>query len=147
MVDDFEEGLIKEIDKIMDNVADDLFNNSQDNLLRKHIKDFKSGRSKEVITTDRGGLLKSGNVRRKLLDKTVIYTAPYGPDVEYGSVISTATADELRPWVKRKLLKGKGSKEQVERIARNIARALREKGQAPDPFLRPAMEKTLKRFK
>lgn len=139
-MDDNERELLQAIDKELDNIADQIFNQSQENLVRPHIKEFNSGSKKRVITTDTSALLQSGNVERKFLDKTIVYTAPYAEDVEEGNPAPRIDEAEIRAWVKRKVLKGKGTKTHVDRVTRKIIAGLRKRGQSPDPFLRPAME-------
>ena len=45
-----EDVILGELDKFMDVVADRILELANDNLLRPHIKIFKSGKTKEVIT-------------------------------------------------------------------------------------------------
>lgn len=142
-----EDVILKEIDRVMNDVIDRVFQLSQENLVRLHTKQFKSGRSMSIITTDTGNLLKTGNVNRKFLDKEIVYSAPYAEDVEFGSSGREVKAEELTKWVRRKVLKGKGSKGKVMFVAKNIARSLRARGQAPDPFLQPAAFQAQSEFK
>lgn len=135
-----EDIILNEIDKQMDVVVDRIFSRSQENLLRPHVKVFKDGTSKDVITTDTSNLLKTANVNRKFLEKTITYPAPYASDVEKGNAGKVVTERELESWVRRKVLKNQGTKAQIRRTTRNIAKSLRERGQAADPYLQPAID-------
>ena len=143
MVDQFERAILEAIDEKMDDIANEIFRDSQLNLVRKHPKTFKSGKKDNSHqTSDTGALLKSGNINRRFLEKTIVYSAPYAADVEFGTTTSSVTVEKLLPWVKRKVLKNKGANDsQVRRVAQRIADSLKARGQAADPFLRPALEK------
>ncbi len=142
-----EQVIAKEIDKKMDDFVDRIFQLSQENLTIRHPKVFKDGSMKDVITTDTGTLLKMGRVEKRFLNKTVAYPAPYAADVEFGNDGVPVNPKELETWVRRKLFKNKPAKDStVERVARNIAKSLGERGQSQDPFLRPAISQAIKEF-
>ena len=142
-----EEVIAKEIDKKMDDFTDRVFQLSQENLTIKHPKLFKDGSTKDVITTDKGTLLKTGRTDKKFLNKTIIYAAPYASDVEFGNDGIPVNPKELEIWVRRKLFKNKPAKDStIMRVANNIAKALGERGQAADSYLRPAIEQATQEF-
>ncbi len=138
---------MQEVDKFMDIVADRIFQLSQENLVKPHIKDFKSGRSKTIITTDTGNLLKTANINRNFLKKEIVYPAPYASDVEFGNSGIQVMPEDLMKWVRRKLFKGKGKESTVLKTAKNIAEALALRGQSPDPYLSPAISQAKMEFK
>ena len=145
---EFEQAFLEELDKKMDEITDRIFQLSQENLVEPHVKVFKSGKSKTVITTDSGFLLKSGNVNRQFLKKQIVYPVPYASDVEFGNNGFQVEPEELFKWVGRKLLKGKGTEAQVKRTATNIlANSLAERGQSSDPFLQRAVSQAKMEFK
>ena len=141
-----EQVIEKEVDKIMNDFVDRTFLLSQENLTIGHTKTLKDGSVIDVITTDKGTLLKTGRVQKKFLEKTIIYPAPYAEDVEFGNNGIQVQPKELELWVRRKLFKGEASDSTVKRVAFNIAKSLGEKGQAADPFLRPAISQAKKEF-
>lgn len=143
-----EDIVIDEIDNIMNDFADRIFELSQDNLTKRHSKKFKSGNSKTVITTDVGTLLKTGNINvNEKLEKTIVYPVPYASDVEFGNNGKEVDIKNLGKWVKRKLLKNKEkSPLKILRVTKNIAKTLRSRGQSPDPFLKPAITQALNEF-
>lgn len=133
-----EDVILGEIDKFMDEVVDRIFQLSQENLVNPHTKEFKSGKSETVITTDTGNLLRSGNVNRSFLEKNIVYSAPYASDVEFGNAGIRVNPEDLIKWVRRKVLKNKDEKK-ARSVAVSIANALERRGQSPDPFLEPAI--------
>ena len=142
-----EEVIATEIDKKMTDLNDRIFQLSQENLTRRHPKIFKDGTMKDVITTDKGTLLKTARTDSKFLNKSIIYSMPYSSTVEFGSDGTPTNPKELETWVKRKLFKNKPAKDStIKRVAENIAKSLGERGQAQDPFLRPAIDQALAEF-
>ena len=118
----------EEILKFINNIADEIFAESQQNLVR----DGK---------IDTGTLLKSGNINRLKDGAEIVYIAPYADDVEFGRLPgSMPPSDRLEKWVRRKLgvdrSKSKG-------VAFAVARAIKERGIQPAPYLRPAADKVL----
>ena len=113
--------------------------------MRPHEKTFKSGRTKTIVTTDKGTLLTTANVNKtRILDKTIIYPVPYATDVENGNDGKEVTAEQLEKWGRRKLYKGKAKPKAVKMAAKDIADSLRSRGQSADPFIRPAVEAVTK---
>lgn len=142
-----EQVILERIDKEMDDFIDRVFFLSQENLVRLHDKQFKSGVRKKVITTDTGNLKKTANVNRQFLDKEIVYPAPYASDVEFGNGGKNVKAESLVKWVRRKLFKGRGSERQIFKTAEDIARGLKRRGQSADPYLLPAFEQAKTEFK
>jgi hypothetical protein len=139
-----EEVVLGEIDKFMNKVADRIHQLANDNLLRPHIKVFKSGKSEEVITSDTFNLGKTSNVNRRFLEKDVIFPAPYAEDVEFGNAGKVVKPEDLHKWVRRKL--GIRKESEIKRISINIAKSLAERGQSPDPYLQPAIAQAKMEF-
>ena len=142
-----EDVVLQEVDKFMNEVADRILQLSNENLIEPHIKVFKSGEKKTVRTSDTFNLARTSNVNRSFLKKDVVFPAPYASDVEFGNNGFPVRPEELFKWVRRKLLKGKGSEATVKRISTNIANSLAERGQSPDPYLQPAIDQAKAEFK
>lgn len=139
--------LLVEIDSFMDKIADKIFAYSQENLVKPHMKDFKSGKSKTIITSDTGFLMKTANVNRSFLKKEIVYPAPYASDIEFGNAGIQVRPEDLIKWVRRKLFKGKGTESSIMRTAINISNSLSERGQSPDPYLEPAILRAISEAK
>ena len=113
-------------DAILDKVADKIFSDSQRNIIDKSI-------------TDEGTLLKSGNVVREPLKKTIVYSAPYADSVEFGrNPGSFPPIQPLIGWVMRKM--GVRDVKRARSIAFAIANDIKKRGLMPRPFLGPAIE-------
>lgn len=120
------EQLLKAVDRKMDEIADNIFANSQQNIVKKKI-------------VDRGLLLQSGNVNREFLDKEIVYPVPYAKPIEYGrNPGSMPPVNSLKGWVKRKF--GITDETENNNIAWAIAMDIKKNGLMPRPFLRPAIE-------
>lgn len=125
--------MLQHIDEKLDEIADDIFANSQQNLVDKQIIDM-------------GTLLKSGNVNREFLDKTIIYSVPYADSIEFGRLPGhMPPVEPIVQWVLRKGI-AKDEKE-ARQIAWAIATDIRTHGQDARPFLSPAIEQTRNRLK
>lgn len=126
--------LIKLIDEKLDEIADDIFANSQQNIVDKGI-------------IDEGTLLKTGNVNREELKKTIVYPVPYADTIEFGRMPSDKMPplESLKAWVKRKGIAV--DEKEINSIAWAIAQDIKNNGQEPRPFLGPAIEQTKTRFK
>ena len=121
-----EDVILEEIDKVLDDFIDRVFQLSQENLIR----DGKA---------DTGLLLKSGNINRSFLDKEIVYTAPHAEPIEYGRTPGTMPPYHvLIGWVRRKL-KIHDIKE-ARSVAFAVAMAIKQRGMDQSPFLRPAIE-------
>lgn len=132
-----EEAVIKEVDRWMDNLIDRIFELSQQNLITPDEK----GR----VKADTGHLLKSGNVNRKVLEKEIVYNAPYSDVVEFGRTAGHPVNPEwLHKWVRRKL--GIKDEAEVKRAAWAIAKAIEKRGIAASPYLRRAAIQAFREF-
>lgn len=124
MASDLKKGMLDAIDKWMDDAADEIFAGSQDNL----VNDAK---------IDTGFLLKTGNINRVRLKKTIIYPADYADDVEYGRMAGTMPpVAPIKEWTKRKL--GITNPKQLNNTAWAIATSIKSRGIQPAPYLRPS---------
>lgn len=125
--------LLKAIDSQLNFIVDEVFANSQQNIVDKKI-------------IDQGTLLKSGNITRDFLSKTITYSVPYADVMEFGRLPGTMPpVDQLVPWVLRK---GLASNEKEARsIAWAIAKDIEINGMTPRPFLGPAVESVAARIK
>lgn len=118
-VDDFWDKL----DAGLDDVADAILTNSQ-----------------ERVSVNNGELKKSGHKESEFLDKSVVYDAPHGPYVEFGTDPHMPPLAPILKWVKRKRA-DLGIKEgDIARIAEAIRWKIFKHGTEPQPFLRPAFD-------
>jgi len=132
MTKDPEQVVLEEINKVMDNFIDRIFELSQENL----IEDGK---------IDTGTMFKTANVKRKFLHKEIIYPALYAESIEYGRVPGTMPPSQaLEKWVRRKL--GLTNEVQIRRAAFAIAKAIKKRGTQPTYFLRRAISKARAEF-
>jgi hypothetical protein len=114
----------KVLDKVLDEVANRIFAQSQLRLV-------------EEEKVDTGFLLKSGNVQRDFLKKTINYSAPYASFVHEGRLPGTMPpVAPLTLWARRKL--GLNAKE-AHNAGWAIAMAIKKRGIKPCPFLIEAM--------
>lgn len=128
-----EQELLEFIDSRLDEVADVIFTKSQENIVAKGI-------------IDEGTLLKSGNINREFLNKTIVYSTPYADSIEFGRLPgSMPPVDSIKEWVRRKL--GYKEESEITRIAWAIAKDIKENGSEPRPFLTPAIEEAKLRLK
>lgn len=127
-----EDIVLQEIDKLMDDFTDRIFQISQEKL----IQDGK---------IDTANLLKSGNINRKFLEKEIIYSAPYADIIEYGRQPGTMPPPAaLEKWVRRKL--GVADKD-ARRVAFLVARKIKQRGTDPSPYIEPAIAQARIEFK
>ncbi len=125
-------GFEDEINKIMNDYVDLVFQLSQENLVRDN-------------KVDTANLLKSGNIKRERLKKEIIYSAPYSEVPEFGRTSGKPMySGWLEGWVKRKL--GIRKPSEIKRVAFLIARAITKRGIEATPYLRPAIEQANSEF-
>lgn len=118
--------LLKVIDSKMDEIVDDIFANSQQNIVNNSI-------------IDEGTLLKSGNINRQFLNKQIVYSVPYADTIEYGRLPgSMPPIESIKGWVRRKL--GINDDKEITRIAWAISKDIEKNGTQPRPFLTPAID-------
>lgn len=116
--------ILDEVDKILNNLADRTFELSQGNLI-------------EANKVDTGHLLKTANIQRDFLSKTITYPAPYAAAVHNGRAAGHPMYSEwLHKWVTRKL--GISNKTEMKSVAFAIARSIEARGIDPFPFLEDA---------
>ena len=128
---------------ILDNIAEDIFTKSQENL----VESFEYEGEKINQISDTGALLKSGMVERTSDNiRTVKYSIFYADYVEFGTLphpISQEGQIAIYNWVRRKLgLSNKKAKE----VAYKIIWKIRKKGTDPKPFLRNAVDYVIKEY-
>jgi hypothetical protein len=118
--------ILDAVNEKMDRVAEDIFAKSQSNIVDKGI-------------IDEGTLLKTGNIIREYLQKTIIYPVPYAESIEFGRLPGSMPPFEpIYEWVKRKLQVN--DENEAKRIAWAIVQDIKVNGQEPRPFLGPAIE-------
>jgi uncharacterized protein YjiS (DUF1127 family) len=122
-LDPLKSKIIKAIDKGLDDLADYIFQRSQ-----------------ELCPMDEGRLKDSGIVRKDHLSKVVGYAAPHSIWLEFGTGPHTPPLEPLRKWVWRKRKDLGISEKQVERVARRIQKKIAKEGTEPQPYLRPAFD-------
>lgn len=126
-------GFLQELDKKMTEVAENIFFQSQQNIVEKKI-------------IDRGVLLQRGNINDSFLEKKIIYPVPYAESIEFGRLPGTQPpVNMLKDWVKRKGI-AKNDKE-INNIAWAIAKDIKKDGMMPRPFLGPAVEAELQKLR
>lgn len=121
----------KQADKILDDAADYLLAQSQLNI-----------KANGSINT--GFMARSGYVKRKPGRKEVGYSAPYAAFVEFGTDPHMPPIEPLKRYLMKK--EGLGEKEATSR-AWAMAKAIEREGTMPHPFLRPAIEETVRRYR
>ena len=112
------------MDAMLDQIADVIFSESQENIIR-------------YGAVDTGFMLRSGNVNREFLEKEIIYSAPYAVTVEFGREPgSMPPVQRIKKWLMRKFhLKEK----EAENRAWAIAKKIEKSGTKARPFLRDAI--------
>lgn len=130
MTDNFQI-VLNEIDSLLNDYIDRVFELSQVNL----VEDGKS---------DTGMLLKTANINRGYLQKTIVYPMEYAEYVEYGRHPgSFPPIEPIQKWCMRKL--GMEEKE-ANKTAWAIAKAIEQRGIAPSQFLQRAIEQANNEF-
>ncbi|MBW6469619.1 MAG: hypothetical protein K0A90_00175 [Methanosarcinaceae archaeon] len=114
------------IDKKLDEIVDEIFANSQEIIISKRI-------------VDEGTLLKSGNINRGFLEKSIVYPVPYADTIEFGRLPGDDVPIEtIKAWLRRKgFVKGEKN---INTVAYFIVKNIKKNGQEPRPFLSPAVE-------
>lgn len=128
-----ERELLDAIDRKMDEIAEDIFAKSQQNIVDKGI-------------IDEGTLLKTGNLNREYLSKTITYPMPYSESIEFGRLPgSMPPVEPLQAWIKRKMSITDDA--ESNRVAWAIAIDIKKNGIEPRPFLGPAIESVKNKLK
>ncbi len=115
----------------------------------EEIMNFIFTRSQENLlinkSVDTGFLMGSGKVpiwKGNIL--TLEYDAPYALPVEYGQVAHSVSHKVLMGWVRRKLkIKGKKG----INVSWAISQTIKKKGVTPRPFIRPAINEAIIKYK
>ena len=132
------------LSNILDEIADEIFLRSQENLTQAFSYE---GKTIDKPISDTGNLLKSGYVLKpKGLEKTVGYSCPYSLWVEFGTLphpISQEGQEAILRWVERKL--GLTGKKAIN-VANSIIWHIRKHGTTPKPFLRNAMTQVRNKY-
>ena len=135
--------IISRLDSFMDDLAD--------SILRVALNNIYSGDFSPAVgigALDRGGLARSGRVKRELLKKTIIFDAPYAAYVEYGTRPHFPPLDPIAGWVRRNIKvslktdpsrKRKATMIESRAIAKRIVNHIGKYGTIPRPFLRRAI--------
>ena len=128
-----ERELLQALDIRMDEVVDQIFADSQNNIVSQGI-------------IDEGTLLKSGVIKRKFLEKEIVYQVPYADTIEFGRTPGTMPpVTPIANWVKRHGMAKTDT--QAKSIAFAIANKIKKEGTQPRPFLGPAVEKAKAKIK
>jgi hypothetical protein len=124
---------LSEIDALMDEIVDKVFEKTQQNL----VDDGK---------IDTGTLIQTGNINREFLYKQIVYPAEHASVVNYGREAG-ATPPPVAPlitWVRRKL-SVKNDKE-AKSIAFAISKAIHQRGIVPTFFVENAVEEVIREY-
>jgi hypothetical protein len=143
-----EEILQKKLDKAAEEIADRIFQISQENVARQSV--------------DTGQLLGSGDIEKTgvLGERRIIYRSPYAAAIEYGSDPHMPPVEPLKGWAHRKLglpydagsslkwnpdntlsiKRNKNKGPTADDAAWAIAMTIKKEGTEPKPFLRPAVD-------
>lgn len=127
-----EKEVLDQFDSILDEIADSIFDKSQENLIKHK-------------AVDTGNLLKTANVFRLPFEKHISYPSPYSDVIEFGrDPGSMPPSSALHKWVRRKL--GVSNENDIKRTAFAIAKSIEKKGTKPRPYLRPARDDVIREF-
>ena len=124
------EKIDKEVQKIVRDITDKIFQYSQEELTKTKIVDGISR-----ATSDESNLLKSGKALHSGNNHKIVYDAPYASAVEYGTSPHWMPIKPLLGWARRRL--------KNEKLAYPIQKKIAKKGTPPQPYLRPAMDRVI----
>ena len=125
------EQLLTAIDERMDDMVDFMVGEMKDNLDRNG-------------TTHTSDLRKSITANKKLLEKEVVITAPYAEAIEFGRLPgSMPPVEPIQEWARLKLGL---SRKQANNAGWAISKSILKNGTKPQPFIRPAIDATTRRF-
>lgn len=121
---------LERANKKMDDMADFIFSRSQENVAK---------------LSDSGELLSSGHVEKQDGKKTIGYTAAHAVFIEFGTHPHMPPVEVIKAWAGRK---GMAQDEKsLNAIGWAIAMKIKKEGTDPHPFLRPALNEALLKFK
>lgn len=126
-----------------------IFSESQENLVKPMPwgdEHYSGNARKPTVITDESILLLSGKPPYFEGDMIIAfrYDAPHAKWVEWGTPPHAVAASRLEGWCRRKL--GKRGKD-VLRTAYAVAGKIRIKGIEPHPYIRPAVNTAVKKFR
>lgn len=123
-----EQVVLQELDRQLDNFIDAIFLKAQEKLI-------SSGK------VDTGVMVKTANIEREFLKKTIVYPAKYADYVHFGRLPgSMPPVKPLERWVRRKL---QVDEKEARRVAFAIAMAIKERGIMPFPFLQESVNEVI----
>ncbi len=149
-LEDFEKNptSFKEVRNWAEEIMGFIFSRSQENLVQLMPwgdKDISSRGRKPTKITDTSALLLSGTP--PVWDGNTLsfeYTAPHAEDVEYGSDPKEVSVNVLAEWAMRKLRMKRGA---AFGFARNLSKKIRKEGIPPHPYVRPALNEGVIKYK
>jgi hypothetical protein len=93
-----------------------------------------------------GFLLRSGEIHKEdNLHYTVLFSAPYSASIEFGARPHFVSARILINWVRKKL--GISNIKKATSIAYAISNSIAKNGTDPKPFLRPAIDEAIEKYR
>jgi phage gpG-like protein len=121
---------LERANKKMDDMADFIFSRSQENVAQ---------------LSDTGELLSSGHVEKQDNKKIIGYSAAHAVFIEFGTHPHMPPVEAIKDWVGRKGLAQ--DEKELNAIGWAIAMKIKAEGTDPHPFLRPALNEALLKFK
>lgn len=120
-----EDNLERIMDRMMDDIIDKIFAESQENFIR-------------YGKWDTGFAARSGNIERQFLLKKMVYSAPYMRNIEFGRDPGTMPPREpIKKWLMRKMGM---SEDEAESVSWVIAMKIKTRGIEPTPIVRDAIK-------
>lgn len=114
------------IDELLNNIANNVFYRSQNNIV-------------DMGLVDESTLLGSGKIEPGDREVTIVYSAPHSSVMEFGRAVGGRMSPNfLTGWIRRKL--GISDEKEIMRVAWAIAKSIEANGITPRPFLRQARE-------
>lgn len=129
---DIETQILNQLDKIMDDLVDEIFTECQ----QKLIDDGK---------IDTGNIIKTANINRSFLEKEIIFPAIYADVIEFGrNPGSFVPIAPLERWVRRKLRITNEKK--AKSVAFAISKSIKERGIQASPYVEPSLFKIVIKY-
>jgi hypothetical protein len=138
-----------DLKKLAENILNEIFTESQENLVKNMPwgdEDHPNSEGKKDSTISDTSLILISGVPPYWIDGNKIelrYDAPHSFWVEYGTPPHPVSGKKLIAWAERKLHK---NQKEAKQIAYATATKIKKEGMLPHPFLRPAMEKIIKKY-
>ena len=124
-------GVIEFGNKLVREIADFIFTNSQENLV-------SSG------AIDTSNLFLSGKIFDEVDGTVIEYDANYALSIDQGTDPHFVSPKELEGWVRRKI--NPGSEKKVKSISFAISKAIKKRGTVPNPFFTKALSLAESKF-